>query len=696
MRRAVEDISALPPAELMDYAVVSVALTTALWDAVARRALLERAAAAARDAGALQVLDTTLWIMSLAELKGGTPRAAGGTSRRCVSSAGPSVRRRAGGQRRLPRVERRTARAGPGHLGCRAGDGVRRRPLLGRGRPRRAGPRRGPLPRRLLQAQAAGRRALPPGHPAGVRGLRRGRSAGRARRRGRARTSQRLEELARANGSPWARAMADRSRALVDDDPEPPLRAAIATLEPTDIDVERGRSHLLYGEWLRRRKRRRDAREQLHAALDLFERSAAPAFVERARTELTATGLKAESTAAAAGPGPDAAGAHRRPARRVRAAPTPRSARRCSSAPTRSTTTCARSSRSSASPRGASSPTGSTARADGRGPTRTFQERGRGERAGGIPRRGAASGVGQTTRHTWSTTRRRAPRLGGPARPEEARMPFVTADDGAQIFYKDWGSGGSPVILSHGWPLNADAWDAGARFLAEHGHRVIAHDRRGHGRSTQTWNGNEMDTYADDLATLIEALDLDRPHPRRALHGRRRDRPLRRPARQRAGREARSRVGCSAAHAADRRQPRGPADRGLRRDPGRRGGRPLPAVPRPRGRPLLRAQPQQRRRPGLPRRLLAAGDGLRAPRGATSASRRSRPPTSGPTWPRSTCPRSSSTGTTTRSSRSRSAASGPPSSSPGAVLTVYEGSGHALPDTDRDRLHADLLEFINS
>jgi non-heme chloroperoxidase len=86
-------------------------------------------------------------------------------------------------------------------------------------------------------------------------------------------------------------------------------------------------------------------------------------------------------------------------------------------------------------------------------------------------------------------------------------MPFITADDGAQIFYKDWGHG-PPVILSHGWPLNADAWDAGARFLADHGHRVIAHDRRGHGRSTQTWLGNDMDTYADDLATLIEALDL--------------------------------------------------------------------------------------------------------------------------------------------------------------------------------------------
>ncbi|MET0767563.1 MAG: alpha/beta hydrolase [Aeromicrobium sp.] len=88
-------------------------------------------------------------------------------------------------------------------------------------------------------------------------------------------------------------------------------------------------------------------------------------------------------------------------------------------------------------------------------------------------------------------------------------MPYVTADDGAEIFYKDWDGGGTPVILSHGWPLNSDAWDAAALFLAENGHRAIAHDRRGHGRSSQTWHGNEMDTYADDLARLIERLDLD-------------------------------------------------------------------------------------------------------------------------------------------------------------------------------------------
>jgi non-heme chloroperoxidase len=88
-------------------------------------------------------------------------------------------------------------------------------------------------------------------------------------------------------------------------------------------------------------------------------------------------------------------------------------------------------------------------------------------------------------------------------------MPYVKADDGAEIHYRDWGDTGTPVLLSHGWPLNGDAWEAAALFLAEHGHRVIAHDRRGHGRSTRTWLGNDMDTYADDLSCLIEALDLE-------------------------------------------------------------------------------------------------------------------------------------------------------------------------------------------
>ena len=91
-------------------------------------------------------------------------------------------------------------------------------------------------------------------------------------------------------------------------------------------------------------------------------------------------------------------------------------------------------------------------------------------------------------------------------------MATITTKDGTQIYYKDWGEG-QPIVFSHGWPLTADAWEDQMLYLASRGYRCIAHDRRGHGRSSQPWSGNEMDTYADDLLALVEALDL-----REAIH----------------------------------------------------------------------------------------------------------------------------------------------------------------------------------
>jgi non-heme chloroperoxidase len=87
-------------------------------------------------------------------------------------------------------------------------------------------------------------------------------------------------------------------------------------------------------------------------------------------------------------------------------------------------------------------------------------------------------------------------------------MPTIKTKDNTEIYYKDWGTG-QPIVFSHGWPLDADAFEDQMIFLASHGYRCIAHDRRGHGRSSQPWNGNDMDTYADDLAALVQKLDLN-------------------------------------------------------------------------------------------------------------------------------------------------------------------------------------------
>src|SRR5208337_4701203 len=99
-----------------------------------------------------------------------------------------------------------------------------------------------------------------------------------------------------------------------------------------------------------------------------------------------------------------------------------------------------------------------------------------------------------------------------PPRERTCTVSTIKTKEGTEIYYKDWGTG-QPVVFSHGWPLNADIWDDQLFLLASHGYRAIAHDRRGHGRSSQPWSGNDMDTYADDLAALVEALDL-----RNAVH----------------------------------------------------------------------------------------------------------------------------------------------------------------------------------
>ena len=145
-------------------------------------------------------------------------------------------------------------------------------------------------------------------------------------------------------------------------------------------------------------------------------------------------------------------------------------------------------------------------------------------------------------------------------------MNTFTTNDGTQIYYKDWG-GGQPIVLSHGWPLSSDSWESQMLFLAEQGYRCIAHDRRGHGRSSQPWHGNDMDTYADDLAQLIEKLDLhDIVLMGFSTGGGEITRYIGRHGTNRVT-EGGARQCCAAADAANARQSRRPADEGVRRRP---------------------------------------------------------------------------------------------------------------------------------
>ena len=117
-------------------------------------------------------------------------------------------------------------------------------------------------------------------------------------------------------------------------------------------------------------------------------------------------------------------------------------------------------------------------------------------------------------------------------------MATIKTKDGTDIFYKDWGTG-QPIVFSHGWPLSADAFEDQMFFLTSHGYRCVAHDRRGHDRSSQPWDGNELDTYAENLAELVAALDL-KAAIQSALDGRRRGHPLHRSARHEACCEGRA------------------------------------------------------------------------------------------------------------------------------------------------------------
>ncbi len=301
MRAAVEAIGQMNAVELLEYGAVGVALTSALWDATACRDCVERTAEAARSTGSLQLLDTTWWLLSLAELTGGTPERARryidqvAELRRAIGFEGEHVINAAllaWSGAPVPHVESIAGDAGAMGLGGVKASADRALAVrdLTEGRYADAYRRLRPLiDDPFLQVTPHG---LPDFVEAACR-------CGHPEEAVVHVTS--LEELASANGSPWSLGAAQRSRALLAQDAEDHFRAGVETLEPTGLDIELARTHLLYGEWLRRVKRRREARDHLRRALELFEAGRAPGFAQRARNELRAIG---DHAPAPGSPGP--------------------------------------------------------------------------------------------------------------------------------------------------------------------------------------------------------------------------------------------------------------------------------------------------------------------------------------------------------------------------------------------------------
>ena len=298
MKEAVDTLLGLDDGEeLLRLGAVSVALTTALWDHRARLRCLERAAESARAAGSLQLLDSTLWILSLAELSGGTPRRAGEYMeqvrdlRRAIGYEAEHVVNAAylaaiGAPRaQVEGIAEAMRRLGFGGVHSSAVAALAQRDLA-EGHYRDAYYRLKPmiddpfLQVTPLQYPDFVEAAVRSGHPGDAVAV-----------------VETLTAMAEANGSDWARGVADRSRALISDDAEaePHYRSAIDTLAAAGVDVECARAHLLYGEWLRRRRRRRDAREHLRSAVTMLEQAGAAPFAQRARTELEATGERVGS-----------------------------------------------------------------------------------------------------------------------------------------------------------------------------------------------------------------------------------------------------------------------------------------------------------------------------------------------------------------------------------------------------------------